>query len=48
MAYFLSYKSVDGTATIDRIKPDGQGSDTVWRATWTRDWTHFMPFRLDD
>ena len=46
--YYLSYKSADGSATIDRIQPDGQGSDTIWNATWTTGWTHFMPFQLAD
>jgi tyrosinase len=46
--HYLSYKSITGAATIDRIKPDGQGSDTIWNATWSRDWSHFMPFQLGD
>jgi hypothetical protein len=42
--HYLTYKIETGQVSIDRIRPNGQGVDTVWNGTWTKGWTSFMPF----
>jgi carboxypeptidase C (cathepsin A)/subtilisin family serine protease len=44
--YYLAYKKDSGEVTIDRIKPVGQGVESIFSAKWTKGWTAFMPFCL--
>jgi hypothetical protein len=44
--HYLAYKKDSGEIVIDRIRRDGQGTDTVGREQWTKGWTTFMPFDL--
>ena len=49
--HYLAYKSGSGQVAIDRIRPDGQGVDTIWPtqgvAKFTKGWTTFVPFVLN-
>ena len=49
--HYLAYKKSDGTAHIDRIRPDALGVDTIWETAagqkWTKGWTSFVPFVLN-
>jgi hypothetical protein len=42
--YVLAYKPGTGAVGIDRIAANGVGVTGVWSSTWTKGWTHFMPF----
>jgi hypothetical protein len=49
--HYVAYKVSNGQVNIDRIRPDGQGVDTVWPAQpgvkWQPGWTSFVPFLLN-
>lgn len=49
--HYLAYKVNDGVVNIDRLRPDGQGVDTIWSPPagkrWTRGWSSFVPFVLN-
>ena len=49
--HYLAYKSGSGQVAIDRIRPDGQGVDTIWPTQgvvkFTKGWTAFVPFVLN-
>lgn len=45
--HYLAYKVKTGQVTIDRIRPTGNGVDTVWGGSWTTGWTTFMPLTLN-
>ncbi len=42
--YYLIYKPSTGDAKIVRMDADGAGVTTTWTGSWTRGWTHFIPF----
>ena len=47
--HYLAYKTGVGQASIDRIKTNLHGVDTLFSAApgqWTRGWSTFMPFTL--
>ena len=43
----LSYKVGTGAVSIDRIRPDATGFDTLYSSVWTLGWTSIVPFLLD-
>lgn len=45
--HYLAYKIKTGQATIDVIRLDGRGVDTIWGGSWSTGWTTFMPFVLN-
>ena len=45
--YQLAYKPGTGEVDIDRINAGGAGVTGVWGGTWTKGWTHLMPFTVD-
>lgn len=41
--HLISYKVGDGSVSIDRIRPDGMGTDHLLGGAWTTGWTSFVP-----
>ena len=47
--YQLVYKPGTGAAKILRQRSDGKGiAKTTYNSTWSKGWTHFTPFYVDD
>jgi hypothetical protein len=47
--HYLAYKIGSGQVSIDRLKTNGHGVETLWgkpAGGWSKDWTTFMPFEL--
>jgi hypothetical protein len=42
--YYQLYKPGSGETKIVRMDDDGAGVTTTWSDTWSRGWTHFMPY----
>jgi Peptidase family M23 len=42
--YYQLYKPGNGETKIIRLNANGAGVSTTWDSTWTRGWTHFMPY----
>ncbi|HKP17724.1 MAG TPA: M23 family metallopeptidase [Gaiellaceae bacterium] len=45
--YQLEYKPGTGAAAIDLVGSNGKGTTEVYSATWSKGWTHFMPYKVD-
>ena len=43
--HLLAYNSETGEVSIDRVRPDLQGTSVVWRGAWAPEWKVFMPFQ---
>jgi hypothetical protein len=47
-SYQLLYKPGTGAVKIVRLDDDGTGTTTTASGTWTKGWTHFLPFTAAD
>ena len=45
-SYYLGYKAGSGEVTVDRVRPDGSGVDTLHADTWRSGWSTWVPFTL--
>lgn len=44
--HYLAYKTGEGSVSIDRVRPDFTGVDTLFSDTWSTAWSHFVPLDL--
>jgi hypothetical protein len=44
--HVVSYKPSSGSIAIDKVRPDGSGTDPVLGSTWSTGWTSIVPLQL--